>query len=185
LYIFNCESTPGITPEINSETHPWGLFAWKKVAEWERENWNCYYEFCQGHLAITDCSCEGDRLRAEIYAPQGIATDSTIYYQGKQRLSLVNVSVDGSKLSESRDINEYRSSPNDTYLDLENESVLLIRAYPKTSEMKAIVEIQFEAKPPEVNLPILLGLAVAGILTVVLVSSRVLKKRHSKDSMAL
>lgn len=185
MYIFNCESTPGITPEINSETHPWGLYAWKKVAEWEKENWNCYYEFCQGHYAITDCSYAGGRLKAEVYAPQGIATDSTTYHQGKQKLSLVNVSVDGSKLSESRDINEYRASQNDTYLDLENESVLLVRAYPKTSEMKTIIEIQMEANPPEVNLPILPGLAAAGILTVILVSSRVLKKRHSKDSKAL
>jgi hypothetical protein len=149
IFIYNSESIPGreipgVSPEINSETGPWGLVAWLEVAKWQRNNWNLYYMFLTNHYAIVNCSCSENLLHADIYAPIGSPTISTIYYRGQQKFKAVSVRVDGSVLPPSNSPDAFLVSPDDTYYDAHDNWTVFVKAHPKTPNLTTTIEVQFE-----------------------------------------
>jgi hypothetical protein len=173
LWIYNSESIPGrlisgIDPEVNSETQPWGLVAWKDIANWQLKNWQLYYEFLVNHYAITKCLFNEYNITSEVYAPILSPTISTIYYKGQDKdLSVLNVYVDGIAINESRSLTELYSSPTDCYYDMSENFTLIIKAFPKTSALKTMFSAIFSAMEKQTPMPIMLILGVCGVLMVV------------------
>jgi len=164
LFIYNSESLPEheltidekvLTPEVNSETHPWGLLAWYYVARYQREKFNYYYMFLEDHRAIVNASFSLTAIHAKIYGWQDKGTISRFYLKGKDEYCIVkDVKIDGSNVSKVDSLSILEASAVNCYYIDEKANILYVKAFPRNGEYTTL-DLTVESKLPEPWMPIL------------------------------
>jgi hypothetical protein len=165
LFIYNSESLPGheltingetLTPEVNSETHPWGLLAWYYVARYQRENFNYYYMFLEAHRAIIEASFSLTSVHARIYGWQDKGTISSFYIGGKDGETVIvkDVKVDGQSVQKVETLPILEANADNCYFIDNKTKTLYVKAFPRNGELTTI-DLSVESVLPEPWMPIL------------------------------
>jgi hypothetical protein len=177
LFIWNSESLPGkeltidgnvLVPEVNSETHPWGLLAWLKTAQHQRGNYNYYYMFLECHRAIVEASFSETSVHTKIYGWNDKGTISRFSLKGKEEYVVVkDVKIDGESVSEVETLPILEASGFNCYYIDEDASTLYVKAFPRTNELVTL-DLNVESKLPEPWMPIMPIIGTLGFLMIVI-----------------
>ena len=164
LLIYNSESLPDnkltisgevLEPEINSETHPWGLIVWYDMAKHQRSSFNYYYMFLDEHRAIIEATITKPALDVKIYGWNNKGTVSRFYLKGKEQYCEPSIiKVDGSTINKVDSLSNLESSGVDCYFHNESSFNLYVKVFPKNMD-EATLHIKFTHITPEFWMPIL------------------------------
>jgi len=165
----------------NSETQPYGLLSWFGVVDWQRSNYQWYYQFLAQHYAITRASLQNVSCDVDISAANGAGTVSTFYLQGALGYAVpVPVKVDGVVITNRfNDLVSLSASPSNGYYYNSTSYALVVKAFVASNE-KVRLQITFVIHLTKYEVPIMLILGILGTVGFILCLCLIVSMRRRR-----
>lgn len=150
LFVYNSESLPGslipgVDPEINSETHPWGITIWNMAVNYYREKVNYAWYFLENHYAIVKCSITKTQLNATVWGTNRAGTLAFFLCRGKGDAYVrpVEIRIDGLIIGNVSSIREVETANKNCYYYNEDAYDLRIKAIPYDPDYSKIFPVAY------------------------------------------